>query len=78
MFKHTHTHISKRWLIKMKDTYEIYEVNIIFFILKNNDFFSVSGRSYAIGNCAIIKEKYNPKNLLTELKLQRETVDELN
>ena len=45
----------------MKDTYEIYEVNIIFFILKNNDFFSVSGRSYAIGNCAIIKKKIQPQ-----------------
>lgn len=78
MFKHIHTHISKRWLIKMKDTYEIYEVNVIFFILKNNDFFLVSRRSYAIRNCAIIKKKYNPQNLLTELKLHRETVDELN
>ena len=43
----------------MKDNDEIYGLKCYFSILKNNDFFSESERSYAMRNCAIIKKKIN-------------------
>lgn len=63
----------------MKDTYEIYEVNVFFFILKNNDFFFSVRKELCFKKlCYYLKEKNKPKNLLAEFKLHRETVDELN